>query len=110
MWARAFCTVLPCGSRTAFFGVMMILAFIASGRAPIRRRNDGRSNEIRRVEFLTGWFLTGLTGLTGFLLILSKQCSECIRRWLESVILGRCKGWRLSLEVAGTRRSGEAGP
>src|SRR5580658_7589103 len=28
MWARAFWTVLPWGSSTAFLGVMMILAFI----------------------------------------------------------------------------------
>src|SRR5205823_11555377 len=31
MCARAFWTVLPWGSRTAFFGVMIIFAFMAGG-------------------------------------------------------------------------------
>src|SRR5438105_1054692 len=43
MCARALCTVLPCGSTTAFFGVMMILAFndvcfFAAQSCALRRR------------------------------------------------------------------------
>src|SRR5438105_1261042 len=33
MWARAFWIVLPCGSTTAFLGVIMILAFKNNSRA-----------------------------------------------------------------------------
>src|SRR5262245_46073412 len=37
MCSRAFCTVLPCGSSTAFFGVTIIFAFIETRDLPVRK-------------------------------------------------------------------------
>src|ERR1051326_494708 len=40
MCSRAFWTAFPCGSTTAFFGVMMILAFMSRRAAPANVRSD----------------------------------------------------------------------
>src|SRR5438132_7817449 len=52
MCSRAFCTALPCGSTTAFFGVMMILAFMSNGTVPRNVRIDGGESERRMLVFL----------------------------------------------------------
>src|SRR5258708_2109652 len=49
MWARAFWTVLPCGSSTAFFGVMIIFAFMCGG-LPRKFFPEVRENKMRGPE------------------------------------------------------------
>src|SRR5207247_11461585 len=55
MWARALCTVLPCGSTTAFFGVIMILAFKPNS---LRRRQQ---DEVPATVFpISGFIVAGV--------------------------------------------------
>src|SRR6266516_3417640 len=54
MCSSAFCTVLPCGSRTAFFGVIMIFAFI---NKPIDRPESFRGGNVgQRTGVMLGNF------------------------------------------------------
>src|SRR5690349_21171044 len=49
MCSRALWTVLPCGSSTAFFGVMIIFAFMRNGLIlPVKNRSAG-CEELDRV-------------------------------------------------------------
>src|SRR5436189_1066028 len=47
MCSSAFWTVLPCGSSTAFFGVMMIFAFISGRRGALGSDGGEKADERR---------------------------------------------------------------
>src|ERR1035437_314576 len=60
--ARAFCTVLPCGSSTAFFGVITILAFIRERDSQAAGPNEcWRSRQPKARSFLVLRVLASLT-------------------------------------------------
>src|ERR1035441_5853138 len=50
IWARAFCTLLPCGSSTAFFGVITIFAFMAERDSQLLVLSEGGGAGGRRLE------------------------------------------------------------
>src|SRR5688500_8964442 len=56
MCSRAFCTVLPCGSSTAFFGVIIILAFMKNRpqmRRDVRQSLHGRQYFLKTAAYFT---------------------------------------------------------
>src|ERR1017187_2239491 len=75
MCARAFCTDLPCGSSTAFFGVITIFAFIIERDSQLLVRQNVGGAEGPRLE--DSWPSQSLEATTFFAVSLPYPAHHC---------------------------------